>query len=148
MSLAKKLTLAAAAVAFMVWFRLYTRAPQLPANSQVIVEEEAEPSDAAGFVKWTLSRHRVVVFSKSYCGFSRLAKQTMERNLPREKFHVVELDQRADGPEIQQVLAGMTGGATVPRCFIDKEFIGGGTDVAALDQSGELAKMLKDKGIL
>ena len=108
MSLAKKLTLAAAAVAFMVWFRLYTRAPQLPANSQVIVEDEAEPSEAAGFVRWTLSRHRVVVFSKSYCGFSRLAKQTMERNLPREKFHVVELDQRADGPEIQQVLAGMT----------------------------------------
>ena len=44
--------------------------------------------------------------------------------------------------------ACVQGGATVPRCFIDKEFIGGGTDVAALDQSGKLATMLKDKGIL
>ena len=41
----------------------------------------------------------------------------------------------------------LTGGRTVPRVFIDGKFTGGSDDIAALDRSGELARMLlKNKG--
>lgn len=45
--------------------------------------------------------------------------------------------------DIQNVLGEMTGARSVPRCFIDGKFIGGGTDVKKLFESGELAKMLQ-----
>lgn len=48
------------------------------------------------------------MFSKSYCGFSRIAKEAMARNLPAEAYLVVELDRREDGPQIQEVLRGIT----------------------------------------
>ena len=36
----------------------------------------------------------------------------------------------------------MTGARTVPRIFIDGKFIGGGSDVEKMYNSGELLKML------
>lgn len=40
------------------------------------------------------------------------------------------------------------GARTVPRIFVDGQFIGGADDVAALDASGELEALLKQKGLL
>lgn len=36
----------------------------------------------------------------------------------------------------------MTGARSVPRVFLDGNFIGGGTDVKKLYENGQLAKML------
>jgi glutaredoxin 3 len=60
---------------------------------------------------------------------------------------VIELDNRNDGNEIQDALSALTGGRSVPRVFIDGEFIGGGDDTDALERSGKLEIMLKEKGI-
>lgn len=57
-------------------------------------------------------------------------------------FLAVELENREDCQEVQDVLGEMTGARSVPRVFIDGKFIGGGTDVQQLQESGELAKML------
>ena len=43
--------------------------------------------------------------------------------------------------DIQDVLGEMTGARTVPRVFIKGEFIGGGSDVKNLLESGELEKI-------
>lgn len=40
------------------------------------------------------------------------------------------------------------GRRTVPNVFLDKETIGGGSDVEALFQSGKLTEMLKAAGVL
>lgn len=40
------------------------------------------------------------------------------------------------------------GGRTVPRIFVDQQFIGGADDVAALDSSGELERLLLEKGLV
>jgi glutaredoxin 3 len=85
---------------------------------------------------------------QSYCGYSRRAKTIMEKYLGTTGFKVVELDQREDGPEIQDYMMELTGGRTVPRVFIDGKFIGGADDTAALDESGKLNTMLTEKGIL
>lgn len=84
---------------------------------------------------------------QSYCGFSLRAKQVLSKHLGGG-FKTVELDQREDGPDIQNYMLEITGGRTVPRVFIDGKFIGGSDDAAALDRSGKLAEMFKSKGIV
>lgn len=49
-----------------------------------------------------------------------------------------------DGSDIQDVLLNMTGGRSVPRVFINKTFVGGGTDIKALQDQGKLVPMLKN----
>ena len=69
--------------------------------------------------------------------------------LPSTSVTVIELDQRPDLSvnDIQDYLQSITGGRSVPRVFIDGEFIGGGDDTDALQRSGKLEVMLKQKGI-
>lgn len=57
-------------------------------------------------------------------------------------FLTIELENRSDCEEIQDVLGAMTGARSVPRVFVDGNFIGGGTDVEKLYKSGQLEKML------
>lgn len=45
---------------------------------------------------------------------------------------IVELDQRADGHELQRTLAEMTGRRTVPNVFIGGSSIGGSDDTVGL----------------
>jgi len=59
------------------------------------------------------------------------------------KFEAVELDQIDDGSAIQSELGKMTGATTVPRVFINQEFIGGCDDTLALHKSGQLVKKLQ-----
>ncbi len=53
-----------------------------------------------------------------------------------------QLDHRDDGGDIQDALAEMTGGRSVPRVFVEEEFIGGGDDTERLARTGELAKIV------
>lgn len=48
--------------------------------------------------------------------------------LKQDAIKVVELDLRNDGEAIQDALLELTGGRSVPRVFIDGQFIGGGDD--------------------
>jgi len=76
------------------------------------------------------------------------AKRALATVLPTEKVTVMELDTRGDGSDVQDYLQQITGGRSVPRVFIDGEFIGGGDDTDALAMNGQLAIMLNEKGIL
>jgi glutaredoxin 3 len=57
-------------------------------------------------------------------------------------FEAIEINSKPNCSEIQNALGQLTGAQTVPRVFVDGKFIGGGTDVKKLYESGELAKML------
>ncbi|OAY46448.1 glutaredoxin-C4 [Manihot esculenta] len=94
----------------------------------------------AAFVKKTITSHKIVIFSKSYCPYCRRAKAVFEEL--NEVPHVVELDQRDDGPTIQDALSKMFGRRTVPQVFIDGKHIGGSDDTVEAYKSGELAKFL------
>ncbi|KAJ6649669.1 Glutaredoxin-C4 [Pseudolycoriella hygida] len=95
---------------------------------------------AANYVRRMITKDRVVIFSKTYCYYSDLAKEQFNKlNVP---FVAIELDEREDGRVIQSILEEMTGSSTVPRVYIDGEFIGGGTDVFKLNKSGKLKEML------
>ncbi|KAK3911720.1 Glutaredoxin-C4 [Frankliniella fusca] len=103
-----------------------------------------EPVDMNGelaqSVKKMISDDKVVIFSKTYCPYCTMAKEVF--NKINFKYTAIELDKRDDGDQIQAILGEMTGATTVPRVFLDGECIGGGTDVKALHESGELSKKL------
>ncbi|KAJ4957440.1 hypothetical protein NE237_024551 [Protea cynaroides] len=94
----------------------------------------------SAFVKKTISSHNIVVFSKSYCPYCKKAKAVFKElnQVP----HVVELDQRDDGGDIQDVLNGMVGRRTVPQVFINGKHLGGSDDTVEAYESGKLAKLL------
>lgn len=58
----------------------------------------------------------------------------------QKSYTAIELDDREDGDEIQNILAEMTGARTVPRVFVNGKCLGGGTEVKKLYDSGELVK--------
>ncbi|XP_012274163.1 glutaredoxin-C4-like isoform X2 [Orussus abietinus] len=80
----------------------------------------------------------VVIFSKTHCPYCKMAKEIFGKI--NKKFTAIELDERDDGDEIQNILGEMTGARTVPRVFVKGICLGGGSDVKSLYNSGELEK--------
>ncbi|RZC34104.1 glutaredoxin-C4-like [Asbolus verrucosus] len=95
-------------------------------------------SPKAQLVKDLIDSDTVVIFSKSYCPYCKLAKQVFD-NIT-QKFTAIELDERDDCDEIQGILGEITGAKTVPRVFVKGQCLGGGSDVKALYEKGELQK--------
>ncbi|KAL7286058.1 hypothetical protein TKK_0019666 [Trichogramma kaykai] len=83
---------------------------------------------------------KVVIFSKTSCPYCKMAKECFEKL--KQAFTAIELDKRDDMDEFQDILGTLTGARSVPRVYVKGEFIGGGTDVKKLYESGELAKKL------
>ncbi|KAJ8028952.1 Glutaredoxin [Holothuria leucospilota] len=99
------------------------------------------------FVDAQIKDNKVVVFSKTYCPYCRMAKSALAA-AGYEDYALLELDERDDGDAMQTYLAQLTGGRTVPRVFIGGKFVGGGSEVQALQQQGKLVPMLKEVGAL
>ncbi|EDW60913.1 glutaredoxin [Drosophila virilis] len=95
-------------------------------------------SSQAQFVRQTIADNKVVIFSKTYCPYCSMAKEQFRKL--NVQMTVVELDLRNDADEIQAVLGELTGARTVPRCFINGKFVGGGTDVKRLFEQGILQR--------
>ena len=64
------------------------------------------------WVKEEISSNKVVVFSKTYCPYCKMAKEALKQAGLTE-FLIIELDTRDDGAEIQSILQGITGQRTV-----------------------------------
>ncbi|KAI9191767.1 hypothetical protein LWI28_013135 [Acer negundo] len=100
----------------------------------------SETNPETAFVKKTISSHKIVIFSKSYCPYCRKAKSVFKElnQVP----HVVELDERENGWDIQDTLHEIVGRRTVPQVFIDGKHIGGSDDTVEAYESGKLHKLL------
>ena len=89
----------------------------------------------------------VIIFSKTYCPHSKRAKSIL-----LEKYSIVpppyvcELDTHALGPGLQEALLKATGRRTVPNVLISGRSIGGGDEIAKLDEDGELIEKIKKMG--
>jgi len=93
-------------------------------------------------VQGIIEENPVAVFSKSYCPYCRASKETLTEL--GAKFYVLELDQVADGAELQEALKEITGQGTVPNIFIERKHIGGNSDLQA--KKAELPALLKTAG--
>jgi len=94
-----------------------------------------------------LKKSPMIIFSKSFCPFSKKAKAIL---LQQYKIvpppYVVELDQHPLGPALQHALSKSTGRHTVPNVLINGRSIGGGDDVEELHQKGKLVSTIKSMG--
>ncbi len=87
----------------------------------------------------------VIIFSKSYCPYSRRAKGILlEKYTIDPAPFVVELDQHPLGAKLQAKLGELTGRRTVPNVLVNGVSIGGGDDVAELDTNKKLADKIKE----
>ncbi|KAI0683003.1 thioredoxin-like protein [Cytidiella melzeri] len=98
-------------------------------------------------VKVLRDQHPLVVFSKSYCPYSKRAKALLQLYELSPPPTVIELDLRSDGQIIQTVLRRITGRGTVPNILLHGASIGGSDTIEDLDQEGELRKILREAGL-
>lgn len=67
--------------------------------------------DAKKFIQETIGKDKVVVFSKSYCPFCKMAIEALDKI--GCKYTVIELTTRSDCSTLQDVLKDMTGARSV-----------------------------------
>ncbi|KAH7395263.1 thioredoxin-like protein [Phaeosphaeria sp. MPI-PUGE-AT-0046c] len=94
-----------------------------------------------------LKQSPIIIFSKSYCPYSKKAKHILleKYRIMPEPF-VVELDIEPLGAKLQDLLAHMTGRRTVPNILLVGKSIGGGDDMEELDQTDTLVSTFKEFG--
>jgi glutaredoxin len=131
-------------------------------------EETASEHEIEVEMNSILKKGPIIIFSKSYCPYSKKAKvrptlatpskpaPVLTFSLPQHILlssytitpppYVVELDLHPLGPGLQAALEKSTGRRTVPNVLINGKSIGGGDDVAALDESDKLTSKIKEMG--
>jgi glutaredoxin 3 len=86
---------------------------------------------------------RIVVYSTPFCGYCGAAK----RLLVNKGHEVTEIDVMFDPEQRAKMMEKSGGRRTVPQIFIDGRHIGGFDDLSALEQSGELDRLLAAKPV-
>ncbi|KAK9832794.1 hypothetical protein WJX81_001740 [Elliptochloris bilobata] len=129
--------------------------PLLAAGAPATFAEQAYASSArtcvaqagslADVVKEQNAKNKVVVYSKSYCPYCAQVKGLF--NKLNVDYKLFELDQIADGQDVQNALHDVTSRRTVPQVFVDGKFIGGCDDTTGMYQSGELKTLLETAGV-
>ncbi|KIX93057.1 uncharacterized protein Z520_11330 [Fonsecaea multimorphosa CBS 102226] len=113
-----------------------------------------------------LKKSPIIIFSKSYCPYSKRAKALLletysispapyvvELDLmttPVPKPHVAEEDDDAPAPtlgrKLQDLLATLTGRRTVPNIMINAQSLGGSDDIAKMHMEGTLEEEIRKMG--
>lgn len=118
-----------------------------PRDQLPVQGETAEDHDVEMELNAILKKSPVIIFSKSYCPHSARAKKILlSKYAITPAPYVVELDHHPLGAKLQDTLAQMTGRRTVPNVLVQGKSVGGGDDVAALDEAGALADTVKRLG--
>ncbi|KAN0133321.1 thioredoxin-like protein [Lactarius tabidus] len=99
-------------------------------------------SSAKDIVESAIAKGQVVIFSKSWCPYSKKAKDLIASKYGEAELTVLELDEREDGPALQDYLAEKTNQRTVPNVFIKQAHIGGNDDLQALHNKGGIKELL------
>lgn len=81
---------------------------------------------------------KVIIYSKSYCPYCVKAKQLLKN----KNVNFTEIDITNNQSLIEEMLLKSLGRKTVPQIFIDDFHVGGCDDLYALNDKGELDKML------
>ncbi|KAH7133633.1 thioredoxin-like protein [Dactylonectria macrodidyma] len=109
--------------------------------------ESTEAREARTELASILKKAPVVVFSKSYCPFSKRAKGVLlEKYSISPDPYVVELDKHPLMSYLQDELEKTTGRRTVPNVIINGVSIGGADDIVALDNSDKLVAKIVELG--
>ncbi|KAG0049657.1 hypothetical protein BGZ83_005518 [Gryganskiella cystojenkinii] len=93
-----------------------------------------------------IDTHHVMVFSKTYCPFSKAAKELLHSYT--DDFRVLEVDLDPKNADIKKILTKISHGhSTFPSIFFDGESIGGRDNLVALDSKHQLKPRLEALGV-
>ncbi|UKJ87816.1 putative glutaredoxin [Theileria orientalis] len=90
-----------------------------------------------------IKKHKVVVFSKSYCPYCTRAKMALN-TLNLNDVHVEELDSHPQMDQVQDYLKELTGERSVPRVFVNGSFYGDSSKTVADVENGSFMKHFKN----
>ncbi len=79
----------------------------------------------------------IVIYETALCGFCSAAKRLLDRKEVEYRTIRVDLD-----TDQRQKMMELSGRRTVPQIFIEEHHVGGFDDLAELDSTGELDKLL------
>jgi glutaredoxin 3 len=114
-------------------------------SSSKSIPSSSSDLSVADHIQELIKKYPVMVFSKSYCPYSKKAKDILSKYKLDKNYNVLELDQLSSKiDEYQNQLEKLTGARTVPRVFINGKFIGGGDDTSDLDKKGDLERLLRE----
>lgn len=80
-----------------------------------------------------------LIYSADWCPYCNRAKRLLESKGVR--YTEINVDQH---PEKRSEIMNKTGMRTIPQIFIGDQFIGGFSELSALNTNGELDKILKE----
>ncbi|KAI6225347.1 putative monothiol glutaredoxin F10D7.3 [Aphelenchoides fujianensis] len=89
-----------------------------------------------------INDHKVTLFSKTYCPYSKKIKRLLEP-YKIEDMKVVEVDLRSDRKLVQDELAKYSHIHTVPQLFVDHKFVGNSDTVSELERNNKLRPILQ-----
>ncbi|KAJ3357701.1 monothiol glutaredoxin grx5 [Entophlyctis luteolus] len=123
-------------------FSASVRCARAPLNARYISD------DLRGRIEKALTAHDVLVFMKGtkeapQCGFSRAVVQVL--NSQGVKFSTVNV--LAD-EEVRNGIKEFSSWPTIPQVYVKGEFVGGCDIMVSMMQSGELTRLLVEKGLL
>uniref|UniRef100_A0AC34Q6U1 Glutaredoxin domain-containing protein n=1 Tax=Panagrolaimus sp. JU765 TaxID=591449 RepID=A0AC34Q6U1_9BILA len=114
----------------------------------VFTENKTENIPMKERIHGLIDHHSLMVFSKTYCPYSKLAKRILYEKYKIYPKHILELDEENNMTEIQDYLSTISGIRTVPQIYVNGEFVGGATDIQELDRQGKLKKILRKAKVL
>ncbi|KAF4122512.1 Glutaredoxin [Geosmithia morbida] len=113
-------------------------------KEDAVTEEER---DAEAELNSILKKSPIIIFSKTYCPYSKKAKELLiNKYAITPEPYVVELNEHPMGQSLQDTLQEKTGRRTVPNILINGVSIGGSDDIQALDKEGKLVGKIVDLG--
>lgn len=82
---------------------------------------------------------KVIMYTKAGCVYCERAKQLLAMKQVTAEEHRIDLD-----PSLREKMEKLTNRRTVPQIFIGETHVGGFDDLKALNDRGELDKLLAD----
>ncbi|KAI1658359.1 glutaredoxin [Daldinia decipiens] len=110
-------------------------------------KESGEDREVEATLNNLLKKSSVVIFSKTFCPYSKRAKGVLlEKYSIDPAPYVVELDEHPLGKQLQAKLGIKTGRKTVPNIMINGKSVGGSDEIAELDSRKTLIDKFKSMG--
>jgi glutaredoxin 3 len=91
-----------------------------------------------------LAAHRVVMVSKTTCGYCSLAKKLLVLYVPERDIKELKIDEMNNGRQIWEAAFAMSGRNTVPNIFIRGNYIGGYDTISSMHERGTLRSLFEE----
>jgi glutaredoxin 3 len=79
----------------------------------------------------------VTVYTGSFCGYCDQVRALLERR--GIAYNEVSVE---DHPDLREKLLARSGRRTLPQVYVGERYVGGATELAALDRTGDLLKLI------